>query len=54
MRANLAAVLGLPDSAVNVKAKTGEHVGPVGRTEAIACHAVVLLEANPDSTPPKG
>ena len=30
--------------AVNVKAKTGEHVGPVGRGEAIACEAVVLIE----------
>jgi 2-C-methyl-D-erythritol 2,4-cyclodiphosphate synthase len=44
IRANLARLLGLPETAVNVKAKTGEHVGPVGRGEAIACHAVVLLE----------
>jgi 2-C-methyl-D-erythritol 2,4-cyclodiphosphate synthase len=28
---------------VNVKAKTGEHVGPVGRGEAIVCEAVVLI-----------
>ncbi|MDR3618607.1 MAG: 2-C-methyl-D-erythritol 2,4-cyclodiphosphate synthase [Paludisphaera borealis] len=45
IRANLARLLGLPETAVNVKAKTGEHVGPVGRAEAIACHAVVLLES---------
>jgi 2-C-methyl-D-erythritol 2,4-cyclodiphosphate synthase len=44
IRGNLARLLGLPDSAVNVKAKTGEHVGPVGRGEAICCHAVVLIE----------
>jgi len=44
IRANLARLLGLSETAVNVKAKTGEHVGPVGRGEAIACHAVVLLE----------
>ena len=44
IRANLARLLGLAESAVNVKAKTGEHVGPVGRGEAIACHAVVLIE----------
>ncbi len=43
MRANLARLLRLPEPAVNVKAKTGEHVGPVGRGEAICCHAVVLI-----------
>ena len=47
IRANLARLLRLPEPAVNVKAKTGEHVGPIGRSEAIACHAVVLLDANP-------
>ncbi len=45
IRANLARLLGLDISAVNVKAKTGEHVGPIGRGEAIACEAVVLLRA---------
>jgi 2-C-methyl-D-erythritol 2,4-cyclodiphosphate synthase len=44
IRANLARLLGLAETAMNVKAKTGEHVGPVGRGEAIACHAVVLIE----------
>jgi 2-C-methyl-D-erythritol 2,4-cyclodiphosphate synthase len=44
MRANLASLLGLPEPDVNIKAKTGEHVGPIGRAEAIACAAVVLLE----------
>jgi 2-C-methyl-D-erythritol 2,4-cyclodiphosphate synthase len=43
LRANLAVLLGLPVSAVNVKAKTGEHVGPIGRGEAISCDAAVLL-----------
>jgi 2-C-methyl-D-erythritol 2,4-cyclodiphosphate synthase len=43
IRANLARLLRLPEAAVNVKAKTGEHVGPVGRGEAIECHAVVLI-----------
>lgn len=47
IRANLARLLGLSESTVNVKAKTGEHVGPVGRGEAISCHAVVLLEPLP-------
>jgi 2-C-methyl-D-erythritol 2,4-cyclodiphosphate synthase len=44
LRDNLARLLCLAPSAVNVKAKTGEHVGPIGRGEAIACEAVVLIE----------
>jgi 2-C-methyl-D-erythritol 2,4-cyclodiphosphate synthase len=43
IRANLASLLGLPQGQVNVKAKTGEQVGHIGRGEAIACQAVVLL-----------
>ncbi len=45
IRANLAGLLGLHVDAVNIKAKTGEHVGPIGRAEAISCEAVVLLES---------
>ena len=41
---NLAELLGLPIDAVNVKAKTGEKVGHIGRGEAIACQAVVLID----------
>jgi 2-C-methyl-D-erythritol 2,4-cyclodiphosphate synthase len=44
IRDNVAALLGLPPDAVNVKAKTGELVGHIGRGEAIGCHAVVLIE----------
>ena len=44
IRANLAALLGLAPEAVNVKAKTGERVGHIGRAEAIACQVVVLIE----------
>ena len=44
IRTNLAKLLGLPESAVNVKAKTGEQVGHIGRGEAIGCHATVLIE----------
>ena len=46
IRANLSRLLRVELSCVNVKAKTGEHVGPIGRGEAIACHAVVLLESS--------
>ena len=43
IRANLARLLRVEEAGVNVKAKTGEHVGPVGRGEAIVCQAIVLL-----------
>jgi len=43
MRTKLAAVLGLAPSQVGVKATTNEGLGPVGRQEGIAVHAVVLL-----------
>jgi len=49
IRANLARLLHLGEAAVNVKAKTGEHVGPVGRGEAIVCEAVVLVEPLPST-----
>jgi 2-C-methyl-D-erythritol 2,4-cyclodiphosphate synthase len=29
---------------VNVKAKTGERVGAIGRAEAISCQAIVLID----------
>lgn len=43
IRANLARLLGLDPGAVNIKAKTGERIGPIGLGEAIACQAVALL-----------
>jgi 2-C-methyl-D-erythritol 2,4-cyclodiphosphate synthase len=43
IRANVARLLGIDVSVVNIKAKTGEHVGPVGRSEAMSCDAIVLL-----------
>jgi 2-C-methyl-D-erythritol 2,4-cyclodiphosphate synthase len=44
IRRNLARLLGIEESAVNVKAKTGEGVGAIGRAEAISCQAVVLID----------
>ncbi len=44
IRDSLAHLLGLPADCVNVKAKTGEKVGHIGRGEAIGCHTVVLIE----------
>ena len=44
MRANIAAVLELEESRVNVKATTEEYLGFTGREEGLSCHAVCLLE----------
>jgi len=44
MRKKLAELLTLDVDAVNVKAKTGEKVGAIGRSEAIGCQAVVLID----------
>jgi 2-C-methyl-D-erythritol 2,4-cyclodiphosphate synthase len=44
IRDSLAGLLGISTDAVNVKAKTGERVGHIGRAEAIACQAVVLID----------
>ena len=44
MKAALAPVLGVPESAVGIKAKTNEGLGPVGEKRAIACYAVVLIQ----------
>ncbi|NNJ26873.1 2-C-methyl-D-erythritol 2,4-cyclodiphosphate synthase [Alienimonas chondri] len=41
--ARLAELMGVDAEAVNVKAKSGEAVGPVGRGEALVADAVVLL-----------
>lgn len=40
---SIARMLGIEPAQVNIKAKTGENVGPVGRLEAMECHAIVLL-----------
>ena len=45
IRASLANLLNLDVSLVNVKAKTGEKVGHIGRGEAMGCHVVILLES---------
>jgi len=47
MRANLAEALGVSLDRISVKGKTNEGVGELGRSEAIAVHAVALLNREP-------
>ncbi len=43
IRRRLSDLLGVSESALNIKAKSGELVGPIGRGEAIAADVAVLL-----------
>ena len=43
IRANVAKVLGVHESVVNVKAKTHEKVDSLGENRSIACHTVIML-----------
>ncbi len=44
IRTQLAAILSVATSQVNIKAKTGEGVGPIGKQTLIQAHCVALLE----------
>ena len=43
MEVNIAAALGIKEESVNIKAKTNEGIGELGRKEAIAAYVVVML-----------
>ncbi len=40
----LAELLGVQESQVNLKGKTGERIGSIGKEKAMACQCVVLIE----------
>lgn len=48
MIANIAQDLQMPAADVNIKAKTAEHLGPVGRGEGIEAEVVCLITATDD------
>ena len=52
MRAAVAAAIGARPDAVSIKARTNEGLDAVGRGEAIAVHAVVLLRSFDAGEPP--
>jgi len=52
MASAIAAAIGVDVRQVNVKAKTGERLGFVGRAEGIAAQAIVLLVAAPAADAP--
>jgi len=46
MRSNIADILGVEPTCVNIKAKTGEGVDAVGQGLAVTAQAAVLMESN--------
>ncbi|MFO7907284.1 MAG: 2-C-methyl-D-erythritol 2,4-cyclodiphosphate synthase [Pirellulaceae bacterium] len=47
IRQRIADILDTTPEFVSLKAKTGEHVGPVGREEVIAVQCIVLVDTKP-------
>jgi 2-C-methyl-D-erythritol 2,4-cyclodiphosphate synthase len=45
IRSNVASLLGIPVEDFNVKAKTSERIGEVGRGEAMECYCIVMVRS---------
>lgn len=43
MKSFLASVMNVEEDRISIKAKTGEHIGPIGRQEAISVECVALI-----------
>ena len=54
IRRRIAEILGIDESAVWLKAKTGEGVGPIGAEQAIAAECVALVERAESGKPEAG
>ncbi len=50
IRRRIAELMDIAADTVNIKAKTGEEVGPIGRGEAVAADAIVLLRRTQEET----
>lgn len=50
IRMQVATMLGVPTSCVNLKATTPEHLGALGRSEGLSAMATVLIERAPART----
>ncbi len=44
MRSKLSSILGMKGELLNIKAKTHEGIGELGRGEAISCYSIVMLK----------
>ncbi len=49
MQRKISGILDIKEDSVNIKAKTNEELGEIGRKEAIAAYAVVMLSISKDS-----
>ncbi len=47
MKKKIAQALNIKEDSVNIKAKTNDNIGEIGKKEAIASYAVALLERHP-------
>ncbi len=50
LRSSVAEIVGLSADRVSIKAKTAEGLGDIGAGKAISCHAVVLMEEQPETS----